>query len=208
MSSLIELDKKISITSPTKDDIDGIILLRDANFRTKKTPGVGWKLTKEQLLKYMDYERSVVLKRVEEVLGYILTIDRTIINEEGEKKLPEGLEYMGRSIDDFRVALGQVCVSEKVRGQGFFQKMYDIVFETCQRVYDLRIMVVRAENEVSLRAHNKLPGVEVLIKDGDEKYFLVKDFTTTTDILFIVTPENFKTEIFKNNEDTDFLLIR
>lgn len=115
----------------------------------------------DQLRMMQKIEPHVIAVDGEKVIGYILAMtkkskdlvpvlvpmfeqfDRLIF---GEKRL-SAYDYM---------VIGQICVDKSYRGQGIFNKMYELYRSTFSRRYDFAITEIALSNLRSLKAHQRV----------------------------------------------------
>ncbi|MFN3999293.1 N-acetyltransferase family protein [Algoriphagus sp.] len=115
----------------------------------------------DQLRLMHELEPHVIAKEGEKVIGYILAMtkesrdlvpvlvpmfeqfDRLIFEE---KKL-SAYDYM---------VIGQICVGKGYRGQGIFDKMYELYRSTFCSRYDFAITEIALTNFRSLKAHQRV----------------------------------------------------
>lgn len=115
----------------------------------------------EQLQLMHSLEPHVIAKDGEKVIGYILAMtkesrdlvpvlvpmfeqfDRLIFGE----KLLSDYDYM---------VIGQICVDKSYRGQGIFDRMYELYRSTFSDRYDFAITEIALSNFRSLKAHQRL----------------------------------------------------
>jgi ribosomal protein S18 acetylase RimI-like enzyme len=114
-----------------------------------------------QLRLLHDIEPHVIAIDGERVVGYILAMtkdsrdlvpvlvpmfeqfDRLIF---GEKQI-SAYDYM---------VIGQICVDKAYRGQGIFDKMYELYQSTFSSNYDFAITEIALSNQRSLKAHHRV----------------------------------------------------
>lgn len=69
------------------------------------------------------------------------------------------------------IVCGPVCVSKEFRGQGVFEKMYDVLKGEAKKNYSLGLTLISQGNPRSLRAHEKIGMQKVTSFDFDGRTF-------------------------------------
>ncbi|MGN7613729.1 GNAT family N-acetyltransferase [Magnetococcales bacterium HHB-1] len=150
----------LKITTATKDDIDGIIDLRDKNLATKTDSGLLlWAPTKEEYLNHLDFKRTIILKdQHNNLFGYVLTFSLEQMAYIQHKKPSTSfigeIYIQNRPLKHFKGSSGQICVDQSYRGQGWAEKMYKALKKHCQSHYDFRIFETYSDNPISHHFHH------------------------------------------------------
>ena len=140
--------ENIVIERASLSHVDGILKLAEEN-----SPERGGELTgsapREAVVSTIQALPSVVARRSEEVIGFLLAWEKTMSGNPCVKAMLEA--YPG-SHDAY--VYGPICVSAAARGQGVAGRM----FNELRNLLPGRegILFIRADNESSLRAHNKM----------------------------------------------------
>ena len=80
----------------------------------------------------------------------------------------EQLNYLGKSLTTYNYyVMGQICIDEKYRGQGLFEKLYAKHKETHSNKFDLCLTEVSTSNQRSMKAHERV-GFKILHTFKDE----------------------------------------
>lgn len=125
----------------------------------------------EQLRLMHDIEPHVIAKEGEKVIGYILAMTK-----ESRELVPvlipmfeqfDRLTFGERLLSAYDyMVIGQICVDKEYRGQGIFDKMYEIYRSTFSSRYDFAITEIALSNFRSLRAHQRV-GFKVIHEFDD-----------------------------------------
>jgi len=160
-------------TSNSKEDLEGILLLQKANLAVNlpidevRSQGfVTVTHTYEQLLQLTAYEKHVVAKDGDKVVGYILAM-----TEKSKEDIPilaplfdafDNTHYKGRKIADYHyIVVGQVCIDKLYRGQGLLEKCYAAYKALYSDKYDFAVTEIAESNTRSLNAHKKIGFEEI-----------------------------------------------
>lgn len=116
-------------------------------------------------------EPHVIAKDGEKVIGYILAMTK-----ESRDLVPvlvpmfaqfDRLIYVEKLLSDYDyMVIGQICVDKAYRGQGIFDKMYDLYLNSFSSRYDFAITEIAVSNGRSLKAHQRV-GFQVIHEYSD-----------------------------------------
>ncbi|MBI3482126.1 MAG: GNAT family N-acetyltransferase [Bacteroidetes bacterium] len=122
--------------------------------------------TLEQLKKLNDFEKHVIAKEHDKVVGYVLAM-----TQQSKSDIPilfpmfdsfDKMNFNGQKINEYHyIVVGQVCVDKAFRGQGIFDKCYDAYKEYYKDRYDFAITEIAATNTRSLQAHRRIGFKEI-----------------------------------------------
>ena len=109
------------------------------------------------LLKEMnDACAHIVAKYDDAVIGYALCMHPRFAEKiEVLRPMFEKIENLNPKIEKY-IAMGQICIAKKFRGQGVFHRLYQTLQQTVQPEFKQIVTEVDAENMRSLRAHYAL----------------------------------------------------
>jgi ribosomal protein S18 acetylase RimI-like enzyme len=104
---------------------------------------------------------QVIAKAGEEVVGYALVLFREFSEMIPALvpmfKLFQSLNYDGRPLQSYNYyVMGQICISEKYRGQGIFENLYQKHKELLSATFDICLTEVAVKNKRFMRAHEKV----------------------------------------------------
>jgi predicted GNAT superfamily acetyltransferase len=112
------------------------------------------------------YEKHIIAKDGEIVIGYLLAMTKDCKND-----VPvllsmfdafDRVMYKDKLIADYRyLVVGQVCVARPYRGQGILDACYAAYREHYHRKYDFAITEIDATNLRSLEAHKRIGFIEL-----------------------------------------------
>lgn len=157
----------------TKSDLEGILLLQNANLAQGLTreeiQGQGFVTVKhsyDQLKKLNDYEKHIIVKDNEKVIGYVLAM-----TQQSKFDIPilipmfdvfNNIMYASKKITDYNfIVIGQVCIEKSYRGQGIFDKCYNEYEKYYKDTYDFAITEIASTNIRSLNAHKRIGFKEI-----------------------------------------------
>jgi GNAT superfamily N-acetyltransferase len=146
----------------------GILTLQEANLfqhldeQEKAAQGfVTVKHSLDQLRAMNDIAAHVIATEDGKVVGYILAMTKA-----SRAKIPvlvpmfeqfDQLSFQGRSISDQDyLVVGQICVGKPYRGQGLFDRMYDVYRDTYAKTYAFVLTEIATSNTRSLQAHSRV----------------------------------------------------
>ncbi len=124
-------------------------------------------------------EPHIIAKDEEKVAAYLLAMTKRSRNDV-PMLIPmfeqfDALVYLGKKVCDSNyMAVGQVCIGKKYRGQGLFFQCYEAYRRAFETHYDFAITEISISNARSLKAHQKV-GFEVIhtFKDEFETWAIV-----------------------------------
>ena len=163
----------IYTTSNSTIDLEGILSLQKSNLAQGltseeiQTQGfVTVNHTYDLLKKLNDYERHVVAKDQNKVIGYVLAMTK-----QSRFDIPilfpmfnvfDAVSYKGKKISEYNyILIGQVCVDKKYRGQGIFDNCYTAYKDCYNDKYDFAITEIANTNLRSLNAHKRVGFEEI-----------------------------------------------
>ena len=152
-------------TADTRSDLEGILSLQKANLaeglttdEIKNQGFVTINHSYEQLQKLNEYEKHIIVKDGDKVIGYTLAM-----TQKSKFDIPviipmfnifSKITYAGKQIADYNyIVVGQVCIDKGYRGQGIFDKCYAAYKKHFQGKYDFAITEIASTNIRSLSAH-------------------------------------------------------
>jgi L-amino acid N-acyltransferase YncA len=168
-------------TANTKNDLEGILLLQNANLARGLTREeiqsqgfVTIKHSYDQLKKLNDYEKHIIAKDREKVIGYVLAM-----TQQSKFDIPiiipmfnvfSTIMYADKKITDYNfIVVGQVCIDKNYRGQGIFDKCYNEYKKYYKDTYDFAITEIASTNLRSLNAHKRIGFKEIHHYEGSDK---------------------------------------
>lgn len=114
-----------------------------------------------ELLRQMNHEAAAIIARCEgELAGYCLAMPESFRHtipvlipmfEEMDK-----LRFEGEKLTGNYIVSGQVCVGERFRGQGIFDKLYAFYQDTYKTNYKYLLTEISQRNQRSLKAHKRI----------------------------------------------------
>lgn len=119
-----------------------------------------------EVLKKMNTAAPASIAKLDgEVVGYCLAMPpefrAAVPVLEPMFAMLERLDWKNRPILDWRwFVMGQVCIAEKVRGRGVFDRMYEQLAKAYRPNFQLIITEIATRNTRSLRAHQRV-GFEI-----------------------------------------------
>lgn len=124
-------------------------------------------------------EPHIIAKDGDHVAAYFLAMTK-ISRNDVPMLVPmfeqfDELLYLGKKVSEYNyMAVGQVCVGKKYRGQGLFFSGYEAYRKAFEKDYDFAITEISISNARSLKAHQKV-GFEVIhtFKDEYETWAIV-----------------------------------
>ncbi|WP_373493725.1 GNAT family N-acetyltransferase [Aquiflexum sp.] len=157
-------------TAKTAEDLQGILDLQQQNHLS--TIGaidngfvfVRHDLTK--LTKMQSFEPQVICKDDGKVVAFTLAMTSDC-KEDIPELIPmfevfDQIELRGKKVSEFNyIVVGQVCVGEKHRGLGVFDKIYHTYRETFKDKFDFAITEISTRNPRSIRAHTRIGFEEI-----------------------------------------------
>jgi L-amino acid N-acyltransferase YncA len=173
-------------TSGSADDLQGILNLQAANLAVNLTTEeaqiqgfVTVAHTHDQLSKLNEYEKHIVAKHDDKVIGYLLAMTHN-----SKSDIPilvpmfdmfKEVFYKNKSIADYNyIVVGQVCIAKQFRGQGILDKCYAAYKDYYSPRYHFAITEIAITNTRSLNAHKRVGFKEI------------KSYTSGTQVWVIV----------------------
>ena len=168
-------------TANTQSDLEGILTLQKANLAQGLTMEeiqsqgfVTVNHTSDLLKKLNDYEKHVIAKYNEKVIGYLLAM-----TQKSKLDIPilfpmfsvfETIFFKGKKITDHNyLVVGQVCIDKEYRGQGILDHCYAAYKEYYSNKYDFAITEIANTNLRSLNAHKRIGFKEIHSYIGPDK---------------------------------------
>jgi len=162
-------------TANSKNDLEGILNLQKRNLArglTKdeiQTQGfVTVDHSFEQLEMLNNYEKHVIAKDNEKLIGYLLAMtkrsrfDIPVLVPMFE--LFDKLSYDGKPVSEYNyLVVGQVCIDKAYRGQGILDHCYATYRQHYGTRYDFAITEIATTNSRSLKAHKRIGFKEINI---------------------------------------------
>lgn len=167
-SSFFIFQQMTIATAQTEADLQGILILQQANLRQNLPTAVAadqgfitLQYTLDQMRQMHQSGPSIVAKDGDMVVGYAVTTlpeTRQFVPELASLfDQIETLTYAGRPVRDYAYyVMGQVCVADGYRGQQLFDRMYQHHRDTYGNRYQLLITDISGKNTRSLRAHTRV----------------------------------------------------
>lgn len=152
----------------TAEDLQGILDLQTTNHKdvvdekTKEEQGfVTVRHSVSDITALNDIENHAITKLDGEVQAYVLAMTKasqTLIPVlEPMFELFNQITFKGKKVADYNyMVCGQVCVGEKLRGQGVFDDIYNKYREAYQDNYEFCITEIATSNTRSLKAHARV----------------------------------------------------
>lgn len=120
----------------------------------------------DDLKKMQYYEPNIIAKDDEKVIAYILAMTK-----KSKADIPvlvsmfdgfNHIEYNGKAIADYKyLVVGQVCIDKNYRGQGLFDKCYQVYKQQFESFYEFAITEVATVNLRSMNAHKRVGFKEI-----------------------------------------------
>ncbi len=160
-------------TASSKNDLQGILELQRVNLSANlthdeiKSQGfVTVNHTFDQLSKLNEYEKHIIAKDNDKIIGYLLAM-----TQKSESDIPilvpmfkafNETSFNGKKIAEYNyIVVGQVCIDKSYRGQGVLDKCYDTYKKHYDDKYDFAITEIAKTNTRSLSAHKRIGFKEV-----------------------------------------------
>ena len=155
-------------TAASKNDLKGILNLQKRNLARGLTKDeiqsqgfVTVDHSFEQLEVLNNYEKHVIAKDNEKLIGYLLAmtkrsrLDIAVLVPMFE--LFDTLPYNGKLVSEYNyLVVGQVCIDKAYRGQGILDHCYETYRQHYGSKYDFAITEIAATNSRSLKAHERV----------------------------------------------------
>jgi L-amino acid N-acyltransferase YncA len=162
----------------TDQELHQIAALSSANLSTRLTAEekakegfVSWVYTPEILRTIHAIVPSVIVKDVDALAGYALSLTRACSPVYPNMAVSEAwlssVSYKGRLLGKQRYYLmGQICVAEPYRGRGLVGLLYDFHRQHFSPQFDCLVTEISTANPRSLKAHQKV-GFKTIITHTD-----------------------------------------
>ncbi len=127
---------------------------------------------------------SIIATAEGDLAGYCLAMTRDFEMDfpvlEPMFSLMQQISFKGKIITDYTyMHCGQICVAEKYRGLGVFDKLYQELQHVYSSEFELLITYVSRQNPRSIKAHQRV-GFEIvheeIKEDGTGWYMIAWDF--------------------------------
>lgn len=120
----------------------------------------------EDLKKMNGYEKHLVVKDEEQVIGYLLAMTKNSRNDIPVLipmfNLFDKIRYKERLISEYNyLVVGQACIDKGYRGLGLFDKSYAAYKDHYKGKYDFAVTEISLNNTRSINAHKRIGFVEV-----------------------------------------------
>ncbi|SEG36588.1 GNAT family N-acetyltransferase [Algoriphagus boritolerans] len=153
-------------------DLQKVNLLSEISEEEKAEQGfVTVRHSLDQLKLMHSLEPHVITKDGEKVIGYILAMTK-----ESRDLVPvlipmfeqfDRLNFGEKLLSDYDyLVIGQICIDKSYRGQGIFDKMYELYRSTFASRYDFAVTEIALSNFRSLKAHQRV-GFKVIHEFDD-----------------------------------------
>ncbi|WP_373522137.1 GNAT family N-acetyltransferase [Aquiflexum sp.] len=157
-------------TAKTTEDLQGILDLQQQNhLSTIRAIENGFVFVRHdltKLAKMQSFAPQVICKEDGKVVAFTLAMT-TDCKGDIPELIPmfdvfDKLNLWGKKVSEFNyIVVGQVCVGEKYRGMGVFDKIYDTYRETFKDKFDFAITEISTRNPRSIRAHSRIGFEEI-----------------------------------------------
>lgn len=163
----------------TSIDLEQILTLQKVNHVSglssveKETNGFVTVHHELETLKAMNNSSpQIIAKANDQVVGYALVMFKELGNLIPTLvpmfEMFQELSYEDKKLNAYSYyVMGQICIDEKYRGQGLFEKLYDKHKETHSSTFDLCLTEVSTSNQRSMKAHERV-GFKILHTFRDE----------------------------------------
>jgi len=163
----------IYTTANSKNDLEGILSLQKINLPQSLTQPqiqsqgfVTVDHSYAQLAKLNDFEKHIIAKDNEKVIGYLLAMTKSsrfdipVLIPMFE--LFDTILYNDKKISGYKyLVVGQVCIDKAYRGKGILDDCYAAYREHYGSKYDFAITEIAATNLRSLKAHRRIGFKEI-----------------------------------------------
>jgi hypothetical protein len=115
----------------------------------------------DTLKKMNSIEPSVIAKKDNRVIGYLLAMTKASRND-----IPilfpmfnvfDSVIYRDKKISDYKyIVVGQVCIDAVYRGQGILDDCYTVYNDHFKNKYDFAITEIHISNKRSIQAHKRI----------------------------------------------------
>ncbi len=171
----------IYTTAHSKNDLQGILNLQKQNLAAglpmdeiQSQGFVTVDHSYEQLEKLNDYEKHVIAKENEKVVGYLLAMTK-----QSRRDIPvlvpmfelfDTISYNNKKISGYNyLVVGQVCIDKAWRGKGILDHCYAAYRDYYRTKYDFAITEIAAINLRSLKAHKRIGFKEIKLYTSPDK---------------------------------------
>jgi len=154
--------------SDTTHDLQAILHLQQQNLPTSLSSAeissqgfVTVSHSLDDLQKMNGYEKSLIIKDHDNVVGYILAM-----TQHSKQDIPvlvpmfdifDAVLYHNQTVSSYNyIVVGQVCVAKDYRGQGVLDEAYSNYKAFFQSRYDFAITEIATANQRSLNAHRRI----------------------------------------------------
>jgi L-amino acid N-acyltransferase YncA len=165
----------IYTTANSEDDLNGILTLQKINLAPSLTTAeiesqgfVTVDHSYDQLEKLNHYEKHIIAKDNDKVIGYLLAmtkrsrLDIPVLIPMFE--LFDAVYYNDKKICKYNyLVVGQVCIDKAYRGQGILDRCYAAYRQHYRPKYDFAITEIATTNVRSLKAHKRIGFKEINI---------------------------------------------
>src|SRR5689334_19148226 len=155
-------------TANGRKDLEGILALQKSNIAQSLTAEeiqnkgfVTVDHSYDQLKDLNNFERHVIAKDNDRVIGYVLAM-----TSHSKFKIPviipmfrafDSISYGGRKVTEYNyIVVGQVCIDKEYRGRGIFDECYNAYKTFYSGKYDFAITEIAKTNHRSLNAHKRI----------------------------------------------------
>jgi ribosomal protein S18 acetylase RimI-like enzyme len=167
-------------TADKQSELEGILSLQKINLTeslsTEEVQSQGFVTvnhTYEQLKKLNDYEKHIIAKDGDKVIGYTLAM-----TQNSKSDIPilipmfnifNEVMYAGKKINAYTyIVVGQVCIDKAYRGQGIVDNCYTAYKKHYRNKYDFAITEIADTNVRSLNAHYRIGFKEIETYKGPD----------------------------------------
>lgn len=145
-------ERQITISAASKNDLAGIVALQKAN-QLAQGGTLAAELAPHQIEEMMQDMPQIVARRNGEVVAFLMTTSQAVNKKRPIPVVEKTLEAYPYADPDAYI-YGPICVSQKERGNGLAQLMFDTLLE--MEPGRQGVLFIRGDNEPSLRAHKKM----------------------------------------------------
>lgn len=151
----------------TQKELIGLKALQNANLRkligeeeAMKEGFVTSEYSIELLNKMHQAHPSIIAKEGDEVVGYVIVTDKSILGEHAEIdhlfNTVDQMIFNGNTLQHVNyILVGQLCVSKSHRGKGMVQAMYNYYKAQFSNQYQYLVTDISQANLRSIKAHKK-----------------------------------------------------
>lgn len=158
----------IHYTTATTEDLKTILVLQKANLASGLTSQekhdqgfVTVEHTYDQLKKLNDFEKHIIARDNNKVIGYLLAMTQHAMFDIPVLvpmfNLFETVVYENKVIAEYNyIVVGQVCIDKAYRGKGILDNCYATYKKFYSNKYDFAITEIASTNRRSLNAHKRI----------------------------------------------------